>query len=305
MESKSRLKQGAPIPEGERDERRKRTNETIQIKDLVKEYEIGEWIVRAVDEISFAITKGEYLAVVGPSGAGKTTLLNLLGGLDRPTSGTITFFGVNISAMVEESLASFRVANVGFVFQNYNLISTLTAAENILFPMELAGYTVSERLTRVAELLNLVNLKDRDEHLPSQLSAGEQQRVGIARALANDPPVILADEPTANLDKRSARIISDLFGKLKEMGKTVVVVTHDDDISKYADRVVFVDDGKIKGDDEGDEGAKNNESTKDDEDPEKEGDIKEDHAHAHGPGPKRHETASPEQDPGTPGAQGE
>ncbi len=217
----------------------------LKTVDLVKEYEIGDWIVRAVDNVSMEVQKGEFLAIQGPSGAGKTTLLSLIGGLDRPTSGQIFFAGVEISAMQEESLATFRVSNSGFIFQNYNLISTLTAAENILFPMELAGYSSSERIARIGELLDLVNLKDRDEHLPYQLSAGEQQRVAIARAMANDPPVILADEPTANLDKKSGLIISELFENLKNLGKTIVVATHDDNISQYADRIVGFEDGVL------------------------------------------------------------
>ncbi|MHA1730331.1 MAG: ABC transporter ATP-binding protein [Promethearchaeota archaeon] len=221
------------------------TKYVIETVHLVKDFEIGDWVVRAVDDVSLRVKPGEFVVIRGPSGAGKTTLLNLIGGLDKPTSGKIFFSGVEISAMGEESLATFRVANSGFVFQNYNLISTLTAAENILFPMELAGYTSSEKLKRVAELLDRVNLKERDEHLPFQLSAGEQQRVAIARAMANDPPVILADEPTANLDHKSALIISQLFENLKELGKTVLVATHDEKIAGFADRVLEFNDGKI------------------------------------------------------------
>ena len=224
-------------------------NFTIRTEDLVKEFEIGDWIVRAVDGVTIEIAEGEFLVIQGPSGAGKTTLLNLIGGLDHPTSGKVFIGDVEISAMQEESLALFRVANSGFVFQNYNLISTMTAAENLLFPMELAGYTSSERIDRVAELLDLVNLKDRDEHLPFQLSAGEQQRVAIARAMANDPPIILADEPTANLDRDSAEIISYLFERLKNSGKTIVVATHDDKIAHFADRTLYFYDGKFENSD--------------------------------------------------------
>lgn len=190
--------------------------------------------------------------VRGPSGAGKTTFLNLIGGLDRPSSGKVFFehegVEIEVSAMEEESLATFRLANVGFVFQNYNLISTLTAAENVLFPLELSGHSRRERLERVAELLELVGLRERDEHLPFQLSAGEQQRVAIARALANDPPLVLADEPTANLDGASASRVAALFGNLKDAGKTVVVATHDPELAKHADRVLEFDDGHVVAD---------------------------------------------------------
>jgi len=214
-------------------------------KDLVKNYEIGNWIVKAVDNVSLNIKNGEFLAIRGPSGAGKTTLLNLLGGLDSPNSGVIYNQGVKISDMNQESLTLFRLINSGFIFQNYNLISTLTAEENVMFPMNLAGTKFEDQRKRASTLLKEINLGDRREHLPFQLSAGEQQRVAIARALANDPPVLLADEPTANLDKKTSQFLRDLFKELKDKEKTIIVVTHDDDLIGIANRVLSFDDGKI------------------------------------------------------------
>ncbi|HMF29918.1 MAG TPA: ABC transporter ATP-binding protein [Candidatus Lokiarchaeia archaeon] len=217
----------------------------ISAQKVVKEWELGEYIVRALDGVSMEVKEREFLVIKGPSGAGKTTLLNLLGGLDMPTSGEVLFDNVNITSMSEESLATFRCLNSGFIFQNFNLISTLSAIENVIFPMEMAGFTPGERDERAHALLERVNLRERDEHLPFQLSAGEQQRVAIARALANNPPVIIADEPTANLDEATAEFIGELFASLKQESKTVVVATHDDRIAIQADRILFMEDGKI------------------------------------------------------------
>jgi len=222
-------------------------NIVIQAKNLVKDYHIGEFIVRAVDDVSLIIRNGEFIVIRGPSGAGKTTLLNLIGGLDSPekNKGTIYEHGVKISNMEEESLATFRLINSGFIFQNYNLISTLTAEENVMFPMNLAGVVFKQARGLAVKLLKRLGLGERREHLPFQLSAGEQQRVAIARALANDPPVILADEPTANLDKKSAEIIRDLFKDLKALGKTIIIATHDDYLIELADRIIDFEDAKI------------------------------------------------------------
>jgi len=220
-------------------------NQIIIGKALVKNYEIGDFIVKAVDNVSINITFSEFITIKGPSGAGKTTLLNLLGGLDSPDSGIIYNQGVKISDMDQESLTLFRLINSGFVFQNYNLISTLTAEENVMFPMNLSGMKFEEQRTRAVKLLKEMRLSERREHLPFQLSAGEQQRVAIARALANDPPVILADEPTANLDKKSSQFIRDLFKELKSSEKTIIIATHDDDLLSLADRVIVFDQGKI------------------------------------------------------------
>ncbi len=217
----------------------------IFCKNLVKNYEIGDFIVKAVDNVTFDVNDGEFVVIKGPSGAGKTTLLNLIGGLDSPNSGTIYNQGVKISDMDQESLALFRLINSGFIFQNYNLISTLTAEENIMFPMNLSGMKFEEQRSRAVKLLKEMRLGDRREHLPFQLSAGEQQRVAIARALANDPPIILADEPTANLDKKTSQFIKDLFKDLKSNEKTIIIATHDDDLIELADHVILFDEGKI------------------------------------------------------------
>ena len=218
---------------------------SIICNDIVKDYEIGDFIVRAIDNVSITINSGEFIVIRGPSGAGKTTLLNLIGGLDSPNSGTIYSLGVRISDLEEESLSTWRLINSGFVFQNYNLISTLTAEENIIFPINLSGVPLKKGRERAIDLLSKMGLNDRREHLPFQLSAGEQQRVAIARALANDPPIILADEPTANLDKKTSQFIRDLLKELKSAIKTIIIVTHDDYLIELADRIINFDDGKI------------------------------------------------------------
>ncbi len=223
----------------------KEENFLILAKNLGKDYEIGDFIVRAVDVISLRIKESSFVIIKGPSGAGKTTLLNLIGGLDTPNSGSIFSHGIKISNLQEESLATFRLINTGFIFQNYNLISTLTAEENIMFPMKLAGMSLKEQRERAVNLLNKVSLGDRREHLPFQLSAGEQQRVAIARALANDPPVIIADEPTANLDKTTSLRLRDLFSDMKQEAKTIIIATHDDYLIELANRVINFEDGKI------------------------------------------------------------
>ena len=223
----------------------KEKNIIIHASDLVKDYEIGDFIVRAVDGVSIDVKEGQFIAIKGPSGAGKTTLLNLLGGLDSPNEGIIYSHGVRISDMEEESLSTFRLINSGFIFQNYNLISTLSAEENVMFPMNIAGMTFKEQRARAVELLKKVGLLERREHLPFQLSAGEQQRVAISRALANDPPILFGDEITANLDKRTSEFIRDIFKSLKTEEKTIIIATHDDKLIDLADKTLEFDDGKI------------------------------------------------------------
>jgi len=220
-------------------------NIVIIARNLLKDYEIGDFIVRAVDNVSLKVKDGEFIVIKGPSGAGKTTLLNLIGGLDSPNKGVIYSHGIKITDMKEESLASFRLINSGFVFQNYNLISTLTAEENVMFPMNLSGMTLEEQRKRAMMLLGRLGLDERREHLPFQLSAGEQQRVAIARALANEPPIILADEPTANLDTKTSIFIRDIFGELKNENKVIIIATHDDKLIDLADRIINFNDGKI------------------------------------------------------------
>lgn len=223
----------------------KEQNLMILVEDLTKEYEIGDFIVRAVAEVSLSVKEGEIMVIKGFSGAGKTTLLNLIGGLDIPNYGIIYSNGVKITNMNEESLALFRLMNSGFIFQNYNLISTLTCEENIMFPMNLAGMSLKEQRERALELIEKVGLLERREHLPFQLSAGEQQRVAIARALANDPPIILADEPTANLDKNTSLLVLDLFKMMKNEGKTLIIASHDENIIDLANQIITFDEGKI------------------------------------------------------------
>jgi putative ABC transport system ATP-binding protein len=220
-------------------------NLVILAENLVKDYEIGNFVVKAVEGVSLRIKESDFVIIKGPSGAGKTTLLNLLGGLDSPLSGVVYSNMVKITDLQEESLATFRLVNVGFIFQNYNLISTLTAEENVMFPMKLAGMSLQEQRERAVNLLEQVGLEDRREHLPFQLSAGEQQRVAIARALANNPEIILADEPTANLDKKTSMFIRDLFNNMKKDKKTIIIATHDDHLIELANRIVSFEDGKI------------------------------------------------------------
>ena len=217
----------------------------ILAKNLTKIYEIGDFIIKAVDDVSLEIKTGKTFVIKGFSGAGKTTLLNLIGGLDSPNQGVIYSNSVKISNMNEESLALFRLMNSGFIFQNYNLISTLTCEENVMFPMNLAGMSLKDQRSRAIKLIEDVGLLERREHLPFQLSAGEQQRVAIARALANDPPIIIADEPSANLDKKTCVFILDLFKMLKNDEKTLIIATHDDNIIELADQSITFEDGKI------------------------------------------------------------
>ena len=235
----------------------KEGNFLILANNLVKDYEIGDFIVKAVEDISLRIKESEFVIIEGLSGAGKTTLLNLIGGLDTPNKGSVYFNGVKITNLQEESLATFRLVNTGFIFQNYNLISTLTAEENIMFPMKLAGMHLKEQRERAVDLLNKVELGDRREHLPFQLSAGEQQRVAIARALANNPYIIIADEPTANLDKKTSLFIRDLFSDMKQEGKTIIIATHDDFLIELANRVITFEDGKIVNEQQVNSQAKN------------------------------------------------
>jgi putative ABC transport system ATP-binding protein len=217
----------------------------IRVISLFKEHRVGDSVIEALKDINLEISEGEFLCIEGPSGAGKTTILNLIGGLDRPTSGDIRAFGHDLNNYGEDFLAVFRCVYVGFVFQSYNLISTLTASENVEFALELAGFSDERVKERPMKLLAEVGLSHRADHFPSQLSGGEQQRVAFARALANDPPLMLVDEPTANLDENTAIEIAEILGKLKRSGKTVVVATHDTKIIELADRVLHLRNGRI------------------------------------------------------------
>lgn len=220
--------------------------EYIELVNVKKEFDIGDYIIISLDDISLSIKKGDFAVISGASGAGKTTLLNIIGSLDKPTSGLVRVEGVDIAVMNEQVLASWRSVNVGFVFQSFNLISTLDARENIAFPAIAWNAELEHVNSRVEELLQLVGLKERGDHLPFQLSAGEQQRVAIARALMNDPPIILADEPTANLDQKTAGMVIQILEKIKSMPeKTVIVATHDERIAKLANRKYAMETGKI------------------------------------------------------------
>lgn len=212
---------------------------------LCKTYLVGETSVEVLKGADLSVEEGEFTVVSGDSGSGKTTLLNIIGGIDRPTGGKIVVFGEDLSTKDEGFLATFRCSKVGFVFQSYNLISTLTVAENLGFPMEWLRRPVDYIDKRVQELLLKVGLESRAEHFPFQLSGGEQQRVAFARALANDPPLLLVDEPTGNLDRRTSSKIIEILQALKEDGKTVVVATHEARMRRLADQRLLLEEGKL------------------------------------------------------------
>jgi len=223
----------------------KAVENVVSASSLCKIYQIADVKVEALKNVNLEVRKGEFTVISGPSGAGKTTLLNIIGGIDKSTSGKIVVFEHNLGVEDEDFLADFRCNNVGFVFQSYNLVSTLTVAENIAFPMEWARKPEDYINDRVEELLNIVGLEHRADHFPFQLSGGEQQRVAFARALANDPPLLLVDEPTGNLDTKTGLKVAQLLRKLKDAGKTVIVATHDERIVQIADKKLYLEDGKL------------------------------------------------------------
>ncbi|MBB6697186.1 ABC transporter ATP-binding protein [Clostridium algidicarnis] len=221
--------------------------ELVKVVDICKSYGKDETRVDALKNINLTINKGEFIAIVGPSGSGKSTLLHLLGGVDKPTSGKILLGGVDMYSLKEKELAILRRRKVGFIFQFYNLIPVLTAEENLEIPVLLDGKKVDKRYTE--ELLDILDMKERRNHLPSQLSGGQQQRVSIGRALSNKPSIVLADEPTGNLDsKNSKEIIELLRYSAKKYNQTLVLITHDLNIAKMANRIITIEDGEIKGD---------------------------------------------------------
>lgn len=222
--------------------------EIISLKSVSKYYHMGDdIIVKAVDDISLSIKRGDFVAVMGPSGSGKSTAMHLIGSLDIPTKGHIYLDSHDISSLEESDLAQIRGKNIGFIFQQFNLIPTLTVKENVMLPMTLQGDPLEEREKRTEEILKKLDIAERSEHFPNQISGGQQQRVAIARALANDPEVILADEPTGNLDTKTGEKVMDILKKLNKEGKTIVMVTHSPELAKeYADIVYWLKDGKIQ-----------------------------------------------------------
>ena len=217
----------------------------LEMKDLCKSYFIGEGELRVLKNINISITPGEYVAIMGPSGSGKSTLLNMIGCLDRPTSGEYLLGGAGVSTLDDDDLSSIRGARIGFIFQSFNLISQLNIIENIQVPMFYQGINEHESAERAVELAKMVGLGHRLKHRPTELSGGQQQRVAIARALSNDPLIILADEPTGNLDSSSGSEILDILHGLHDQGKTLIAVTHDEGIARESERVIRLFDGMI------------------------------------------------------------
>ncbi len=218
--------------------------EILRVENLTKVYGKGENEVRAIDGVSFTVNKGEFIAIIGPSGSGKSTLLHILGGVDRPTSGKVYMDGKDVYAQNEEQLAIFRRRQVGLIYQFYNLIPVLNVTENITLPVLMDGQKVNQ--DRLSELLTTLKLTGRENYLPNQLSGGQQQRVSIGRALMNAPAVVLADEPTGNLDSKNSQEIVELLKMSNEKyGQTLIIITHDENIALQADRIIAIEDGKI------------------------------------------------------------
>lgn len=229
----------------------------IDVRDMMKIYNPGENEVRALDGISLQIYRGEFVAIIGQSGSGKSTLMNMLGCLDVPTSGQYLLDGQDVAGLKDDALSTIRNEEIGFIFQGFNLIPNLTALENVELPLIYRRVPLSKRRELAVESLRKVGLENRMDHLPSEMSGGQQQRVAIARALAAKPPVILADEPTGNLDSKSSQEILDILRNLHEDGRTVILITHDNAIAESARRIVRIMDGKIESDSLNDNGNRN------------------------------------------------
>ena len=222
--------------------------EVIRIEDLHKTYVLGSQKVHALDGVSLTINKNDYIAIMGPSGSGKSTMMNILGCLDTPTSGRYILGGTDVSQMEDSSLAEVRNRQIGFVFQSFNLLPRYSALENVALPLIYCGTPLKERTDLASKALDTVGLSDRMDHKPSELSGGQRQRVAIARAIINNPTIILADEPTGNLDTKTSVEIMNIFEKIYRQGNTIIIVTHEEDISKFARRIVRLRDGKIESD---------------------------------------------------------
>ena len=218
----------------------------IQCKELTREYRKGEAIIRPLDDLELEVSRGDFLALMGPSGSGKTTLLNLIAGIDSPTRGSLVVDGVDLATLSRNALAEWRSKHVGYIFQLYNLVPVLTAYENVELPLLLHRLTRAERHRRVVESLERVGIAERSNHFPRQLSGGQEQRVAIARAIVTDPAIIVADEPTGDLDKPSAHAVMSLLQEFnREMGKTIIMVTHDPNTTQYARRTLHMDKGRL------------------------------------------------------------
>ena len=223
----------------------------IRARDLRKTYHVGDQVVHALDGLDLDIGTNEYVALMGPSGSGKSTLMNMLGCLDSPTSGTYTLNGQDVSRLEDDALADIRNREIGFVFQTFNLLPRYTALENVALPMVYAGFSKAERMDRAQEVLHQVGLGDRMDHRPNELSGGQRQRVAVGRALVMRPSIILADEPTGNLDSATSEEVMELFGDIQKAGNTVILVTHEEDIAAHAQRVVRLRDGRVESDQHG------------------------------------------------------
>ncbi len=220
----------------------------IKIRNITRDFYLGQEIVKVLKGIDLDIEKGEYVALMGPSGSGKSTLMNLLGCLDTPTSGTYELNGKDVSNMIDDELAEIRNKEIGFVFQTFNLMPRTTALDNVALPMIYAGFSKSARIERAKQVLTDVGLADRMDHKPNQLSGGQRQRVAVGRALVNKPSIILADEPTGNLDSKTSLEIMNLFNDIHASGNTVILVTHEEDVARHAHRIIRLRDGMVESD---------------------------------------------------------